>query len=494
MSFLYKIVAEEGLHIEAGDLVQGRPMLMIRGAGEIGLTSIEFLQQLANLSRDVEVVLALRAGAPGQTAMELLEQDRFADKFLNRPMTEPGDFTRRSNYWYRPGLLGINSTGDPSVVAVRGRHSTFPLRVVYMGDAVVPQINGRRPDLVVDATGKFQEYSKGDEIGKKDPRNYLRANPDWADPLFFFAAPGKGFEKATGQSGFHLLEGINIGNGIPSGQALSLDEVIASRLVFTGSCSTHAGTVAIEALSRHIPDMVILDGGFISNHARTPSDNEAMLDNNMIPQSTGFASAAKVVLKHVSGVKQIDSGPPRADRENFFGSSLFTMPLVIASSTPDLTTEKVVAMLREEAQGRMRNQLAILKPAVFTDKKKGGLQEKDSFPIHSAAGLKGDLHTTVFDPTAITVKRLPGDGPAYLYSVSITGWYDNVGGFTVSFLREAGAMLAHKRGLASNPVSDQLPTDWRFIDSGHPKAVAMFGEDPLNKPGLDGSLIETYPG
>ncbi|HAR62494.1 MAG: hypothetical protein DKM50_02695 [Candidatus Margulisiibacteriota bacterium] len=431
--------------------------VIIRGGGEIGFTTLELAMLRPKAEHPIDIHLITRAK---------YADEPWTDKFWIKAMDSSADFASRSNYSYARIIKGINviSRNDDGSMDIvfdsdYGRKA-LPARLHFEKDGtdikmLPPLLAAGNPAMMIDATGQVKyEFMQG----------YLQ----YPGLLTIGTAPGKNIPKGTEIP--HMLFGVNMGNNIPQNKWLNLASATnptTAALLYTGSCTTHGGTVLLRALAKNIDGFEIISGNLSSIHSRTPSDLLEQLDLNFAPQSTGFAKAAKVVANDIAGVANIDAYAVRA---NVAGSSFYTLTMNVKAKEI-LTKENLLAKLQKEAEGPMSEQLAIISQSALA------AHNKKNFSINSAMGMKGLLQTAIIDPDMLTVKD-NGDG-TYQINFKVV-YYDNVGGFTHELLMEASEVANQKWDLAGQIFSPGNIWDYNrifsfFNNPDNPNVQERFG-------------------
>ena len=293
-------------------------------------------------------------------------------------------------------IVAINDLSDPSMLAYLLKHDsvhgTYPGSVVLDGEELV--VDGDRikvfaerdpaalpwgeleVDVVIESTGVFRTH----ETASK----HLEAGAKWV----IVSAP-------MGDPDYSVVIGVNDDGLDPSTQ----------KIISNASCTTNCLAPMVKVLNDTFD---VEEGMFTTVHAYT--NDQSVLDFihkdprraraaavNIIPASTGAASAVGVVMPEMEGkLKGTALRVPVAD-----GS---ITDLVVSVSADDVTVEKVNAAFKAASEGPLKGILKYTEePLVSTD-------------------IVGDGHSVIFDALSTMVSD---DG-----MVKVFGWYDNEMGYS----------------------------------------------------------------
>ncbi|MEA3501608.1 MAG: type I glyceraldehyde-3-phosphate dehydrogenase [Actinomycetota bacterium] len=293
-------------------------------------------------------------------------------------------------------IVAINDLTDPEMLAYLLKHDSvhgaYPGSVVLDGSDLIVDgdrikvFSERDPadlpwgeldvDVVIEATGIFRTH----ETASK----HLEAGAKWV----IVSAP-------MGDPDYSIVLGVNDDGFDPSTQ----------KIISNASCTTNCLAPMVKVLNDSFD---VEQGVFTTVHAYT--NDQSILDFihkdprraraaaiNIIPASTGAASAVGVVMPEMAG-KLMGTAlrVPVAD-----GS---ITDLVVSVGADDVTVEKVNAAFKAAAEGPLKG---ILK---YTEE-----------PLVSS-DIVGDPHSVVFDALSTMVTD---DG-----MVKVFGWYDNEMGYS----------------------------------------------------------------
>ena len=293
-------------------------------------------------------------------------------------------------------IVAINDLSDPSMLAYLLKHDsvhgTYPGSVVLDGDELV--VDGDRikvfaerdpavlpwgelgVDVVIESTGVFRTHATASK--------HLEAGAKWV----IVSAP-------MSDPDYSVVIGVNDDGLDPATQ----------KIISNASCTTNCLAPMVKVLN---DTFGVEEGMFTTIHAYT--NDQSVLDFihkdprraraaavNIIPASTGAASAVGVVMPEMEGkLKGTALRVPVAD-----GS---ITDLVVSVDADDVTVEKVNAAFKTAADGPLKGILKYTEePLVSTD-------------------IVGDGHSVIFDALSTMVSD---DG-----MVKVFGWYDNEMGYS----------------------------------------------------------------
>mgnify|MGYP001598170897 FL=1 len=240
-------------------------------------------------------------------------------------------------------------------------------------------------DIVIESTGIFESYEKA------------KAHLDAGAKRVVISAPAKG-EPPSGVSGAMVLMGVN-------------EEALKTCTISSNaSCTTNAVAPLIAILDEKLGiDKALLNTVHAYTGTQALVDGPAKKDflrgraaaQNIIPSSTGAASAVGAVMGHLSGK---------------FDGIAIRVPVAVGS-VADITFIAKRDTTREEVND-------ILRRAALEPRWKGIFRVSDE-PLASS-DIIGDTHASIAD---LSLTRVIGN------LVKVFGWYDNEMGYSQTLLR-----------------------------------------------------------
>lgn len=450
--------------------------VFVRSAGEIGFNILEYFMIAKGLDSSSQQPVNVH-----YITREKYQQNPETDKLWQKADATGKDFKSNSNYPWAQNIKGlsiIENSGNRMQGVLTGQKNILPINIHFEADgtenlkSVNEATQNNQPAIMIDTTG---------QVKYGNMKGYLK----YGNLLSVGSAPAK--ETPEGMYMPHMLYGVNLGEGVPTADLMDASGLVKTNeaaITHTGSCTTHGGTVVLNALNKNIKGLEVLSGNLTSVHSRTPSDNLDQLDLNFGPQTTGFSKAAKLVLPNLKGINTIDA---LAVRGNVAGASFYPLTMTVKADE-ELTAEKIINIIKKEANGDMKEQLAVLSPEAIAN------HNKKSFAINSALGVKGLMHTAIIDPKMVSVTN-NGNG-TYQINMKVN-WYDNVGGFTHALLAETSIVAQEKYNLAGNilPLGHvwDFSKAFSFFNSDTEQTNTMYGSLADRWEKVDGQIVEGQP-